>query len=107
MGQCLVRWSGPDAALIELARKNASALATGHSFIVFLGEGFYPINVLNVVKSIPEVCHVFCATANPVEVALAQTQPGRGILGVVDGFSPKGIEAEHIDVHLRPAADIA
>jgi adenosine/AMP kinase len=80
--------------MIALAQKNATALAAGHSFIVFLGEGFYPINVLNVIKALPEVCRVFCATANPVEVALVQTQQGRGILGVVDGASPQGIETE-------------
>jgi adenosine/AMP kinase len=93
-GKCLIRWSGTDPAMIELAQKNASALAAGHSFIIFLGQGFYPVNVLNVVKSLPEVCQVFCATANPVEVALVETGLGRGILGVVDGYSPKGVEAE-------------
>lgn len=93
-GKCLVRWSGTDAAMIELARKNAAAIAAGHSFIIFLGEGFYPVNVLNAVKMVPEVCHVFCATANPTEVILAQTELGRGILGVVDGLSPKGVEDE-------------
>jgi adenosine/AMP kinase len=93
-GKCLVRWSGTDAAMIELARKNAATIAAGHSFIIFLGEGFYPVNVLNVVKMVPEVCHVFCATANPTEVILAQTEQGCGILGVVDGFSPKGVEDE-------------
>ena len=93
-GKCLIRWSGTDQAMIELARKNAAALGAGHSFILFLGEGFYPVNVLNVVKAIPEVCHVFCATANPVEVALVETGQGRGIVGVVDGFSPKGVEGE-------------
>ena len=93
-GKCLVRWSGTDPALIELARKNATALGAGHSFILFLGEGFYPVNVLNAVKQVPEVCRVFCATANPVEVIIAETAQGRGILGVVDGASPKGIEGE-------------
>ena len=91
-GKCLVRCSGTDAAMVELARKNALAIGAGHSFILFLGEGFYPINVLNVVKGVPEVCRVFCATANPVEVIVAGTEQGRGILGVVDGFSPKGVE---------------
>src|SRR5512136_440946 len=67
-GKCLVRWSGTDEAMIELARKNAQAIGAGHSFIVFLGEGYYPINVLNAIKAIPEVCRVICATANPVEV---------------------------------------
>ena len=93
-GKCLVRWSGTDAAMSELARKNAKALAAGHTFIVFLGEGFYPVNVLNALKAVPEVCRIFCATANPTEVLLAQTEQGRGIVGVVDGFSPKGVEDE-------------
>ncbi len=93
-GKCLVRWSGSDAAMIELAKQNALAIGAGHSFILFLGPGFYPINVLNVVKAIPEVCRIFCATANPVEVLVAQTQQGRGILGVVDGASPLGVEGE-------------
>jgi uncharacterized protein len=91
-GKCLVRWSGTDAAMIELARNNAQAIAAGHTFIVFLGEGFYPVNVLNAVKMVPEVCRIFCATANPTEVIVAQTEQGRGILGVVDGFTPKGVE---------------
>jgi hypothetical protein len=93
-GKCLVRWSGTDEAMIDLARKNALAIGAGHSFIVFLGEGFYPINVLNALKQVPEVARIFCATANPVEVIVAETEQGRGILGVVDGFSPKGIEDE-------------
>jgi len=93
-GACLVRWTGTDPAMIELARQNALALAAGHSFIIFLGEGFYPINVLNAVKIVPEVCHIFCATANPTQVILAETEMGRGILGVVDGFKPKGVEAD-------------
>ncbi|MFK8328618.1 adenosine-specific kinase [Pseudomonas sp. BJa5] len=91
-GQCLVRWSGTDEAMIELARTNASAIGAGHSFVIFLGEGFYPLNVLNAIKMVPEVCRIFCATANPTEVILAETDQGRAILGVVDGFSPKGIE---------------
>lgn len=93
-GECLVRWSGTDEDMITLARKNALAIAAGHSFIIFLGAGFFPINVLNAVKSVPEVCNIFCATANPVEVVIAETDQGRGILGVVDGFSPKGVETE-------------
>ncbi len=93
-GKCLVRWSGADPAMIELAQKNAKAIAAGHSFIIFLGEGFYPVNVLNVLKMVPEVCRIFCATANPTEVIVAETEQGRGVLGVVDGFSPKGIEGE-------------
>jgi len=91
-GACLVRWSGTDEAMIELARKNALALGAGHSFIVFLAEGFFPINVLNAIKMVPEVCRIFCATANPTQVVLAQTEQGRGILGVVDGSSPRGVE---------------
>jgi adenosine/AMP kinase len=93
-GDCLVRWSGTDEAMIDLAKKNALAVGAGHSFILFLGEGFYPINVLNTIKLVPEVARVFCATANPTEVLVAETEQGRGILGVVDGFSPKGVEEE-------------
>jgi len=93
-GECLVRWTGTDEAMIELAQKNAQAIGAGHSFILFLGPGFFPVNVLNAVKMVPEVCRIFCATANPVEVLVAETEHGRGILGVVDGFSPKGVEAE-------------
>lgn len=93
-GKCLIRWSGTDEAMIELAKRNAEAIGAGHSFILFLGEGFFPINVLNTIKNVPEVARVFCATANPVEVLVAQTGQGRGILGVVDGFAPQGIEDE-------------
>jgi adenosine/AMP kinase len=91
-GKCLVRFSGTDQEMVELAKKNATAIAAGHSFIIFLGDGFFPLNVLNTLKMVPEVCHIFCATANPTEVVLAETEQGRGILGVVDGFSPKGVE---------------
>jgi adenosine/AMP kinase len=93
-GKCLVRWSGTDPQSVDLARKNAAALAAGHSFIIVLGDGFFPINVLNAIKMVPEVCRIFCATANPTEVVIAQTDQGRGILGVVDGFSPKGTEGD-------------
>jgi uncharacterized protein len=93
-GKCLVRCSGTDAAMVQLAQKNASALGAGHCFIVFLGEGYYPVNVLNAIKMVPEVCRIFCATANPVEVVVAETDQGRGVLGVIDGFPPKGIEGE-------------
>jgi adenosine/AMP kinase len=93
-GKCLIRWTGNDPALIELAQKNAQAIGAGHSFILFLGSGYYPINVLNQVKWVPEVCRIFCASANPVEVIVAETEQGRGILGVIDGSSPKGIEAD-------------
>jgi adenosine/AMP kinase len=89
-----VRASGTDEALIELAKKNALALSAGHSFIIFLGEGTYPVNVLNAVKMVPEVCRIYCATANPVEVVIAETAQGRGILGVVDGVKTKGVETE-------------
>lgn len=94
-GKCLVRWSGTDPGMIELARKNAVAIAAGHSFLLFLGDGFYPLNVLNTLKMVPEVCRIFCATANPTEIVLAQSEQGRGILGVVNGFSPKGVEDEN------------
>jgi len=93
-GKCLVRWSGTDDSMVELARKNAVAIAAGHSFILFLDEGFYPLNVLNTLKMVPEVCRIYCATANPTEVIVAETNQGRGILGVVDGSSPKGVEGE-------------
>ena len=93
-GKCLVRFTGTDSSLTELATKNALAIGAGHSFIVFLGQGFFPINVLNTIKMTPEVCRIFCATANPVEVVIAETPQGRGILGVVDGFPPKGIEGD-------------
>jgi adenosine/AMP kinase len=91
-GACLVRWTGTDEAMIELAKKNAMALSAGHSFIIFLAEEFFPINVLNAVKMVPEVCRVFCATANPTQVVIAETEQGRAVLGVVDGFKPKGVE---------------
>ena len=93
-GKCLVRWTGTDAAMIELAQKNALAIGAGHAFLVFLGEGFFPVNVLNALKTVPEVCRIFCATANPTEVIVAVTDQGRGIVGVVDGFPPKGVEGD-------------
>ena len=93
-GKRLVRWTGTDPAMIELARKNALAIGAGHSFILFLGEGFYPVNVLNAVKMVPEVCRVFCATANPTQVLICETPQGRGIVGVVDGVPPKGVEGD-------------
>lgn len=92
-GPCLVRWSGTDQALIELARSHAQRIGAGHSFIVFL-QDCYPINVLPAIRQVPEVCGIYCATANPVEVILAETDRGRGILGVADGASPRGIEQE-------------
>ncbi|HSF79824.1 MAG TPA: adenosine-specific kinase [Anaerolineales bacterium] len=93
-GKCLVRHTGTDPDMQALAIKNALALGAGHSFILFLGEGYFPINVLNALKMVPEVCRIFCATSNPTEVLLAETGQGRGILGVVDGFSPQGVEGE-------------
>ena len=92
-GACLVRASGTDEELLELAKKNALALSAGHSFIVFMRDA-YPINFLNAIKNVPEVCRIFCATANPVEVVVAETEQGRGILGVIDGLLTKGIEGE-------------
>ena len=91
--KCLVRHAGTDDGLLELAKKNAFALSAGHSFIIFMKE-MYPINVLNAIKNVPEVCRIFCATANPVEVIIAETELGRGILGVIDGFATKEIETE-------------
>jgi hypothetical protein len=92
-GDCLIRYSGTDEELMDLARKNALALSAGHCFILFMKEA-YPVNVLNAIQNVPEVCRIFCATANPVEVILAETEQGRAILGVVDGFTSKGIETE-------------
>ncbi len=93
-GARLVRWSGTDEKMIELARRNALALSAGHSFLVFLAPGFFPLNVLRDVKLVPEVCRIFCATANPTEVILVETEQGRGILGVIDGLTPLGAEDE-------------
>jgi len=100
--QRLVRWSGNDDNLIELARQNALQIGSGHSFIIFLGQGFFPINVLNQIKMVPEVCRIFCATANPLQVVVAESDQGRGILGVIDGQVPLGIESE-IDISDRKA----
>jgi len=91
-GKCLVRWSGTDPALTDLARRNAQAIGAGHSFFLFFGEGFFPLNVLNAIKMVPEVCSIFCATSNPAEVVIARNETGCGILGVIDGASPKGVE---------------
>lgn len=98
-GPCLVRKTGTDEKLIDLAVKNAQAIGAGHMFIMFL-DGAFPINVLNRIKDVPEVCRIFCATANPVEVIVAQTDQGRGILGVIDGNSPKGVETD-ADIQTR------
>jgi hypothetical protein len=92
-GPALVRYAGNDSRLTDLAQKNALALACGHAFIIFM-EGGFPINILNTVKAVPEVCQVFCATANPVEVVVAETELGRGILGVIDGVKPSAVETE-------------
>jgi len=93
-GEALVRWTGTDDAMIDLAKRNALALSAGHSFIVFLAPGFFPINVLNAIKMVPEVCRIYCASANPTEVIVAETEQGRGILGVVDGVRTKGVEED-------------
>jgi hypothetical protein len=98
-GPALVRRSGNDAALVDLAVRNALAIGAGHSFIIFLENGF-PVSVLNTVKTVPEVCRIFCATANPVLVIVADAGDGRAILGVVDGVKPKGVETE-ADVKAR------
>lgn len=98
-GPTLVRFAGNDGSLIDLAKKNAMAIAAGHSFIIFMKEGF-PINILNAIKNVPEVCRVFCATSNPTEVVIAETEQGRAILGVVDGFRTKGIETDS-DIRTR------
>lgn len=98
-GPRLVRRAGNDPELQDLAVRNASAIAAGHSFVVFLREGF-PVNVLNQVKAVPEVCRIYCATANPVQVLVAETEQGRGIIGVVDGEPPLGVETE-VDVEAR------
>ncbi|MGD9972458.1 MAG: adenosine-specific kinase [Desulfatirhabdiaceae bacterium] len=96
---CLIRYSGTDDALIDLARNNALHLSAGHSFIVFMKD-IFPINVLNAIQQVPEVCRIFCATANPLEVVVAETAQGRGILGVIDGYSSKGIESSE-DIEYR------
>jgi adenosine/AMP kinase len=95
-GPRLVRRAGNDPELVEQAVGHALAVAAGHSFVVLLREGF-PVNVLNQVKAVPEVCQVFCATANPVQVLVAETDLGRGVLGVVDGGAPLGVESEQDD----------
>jgi adenosine/AMP kinase len=92
-GPALIRSSGTSDDMIELAVRNAGAIAAGHSFIIFLANAF-PINILNAVKTVQEVCLIYCATANPVEVILAETKQGRAVLGVVDGISPQGVETE-------------
>lgn len=98
-GPCLIRAAGNDSTLKKVAIENMQAIAAGHSFMIIMKEA-YPINVLNAIKQCPEVCNIYCATANPVEVIVAETEQGRGILGVVDGFSPKGVETDE-DVEAR------
>ena len=92
-GACLTRVDGNDPALTENAARNAEAIAAGHVFVVAMRDG-YPINVLGRIRGIPEICSIYCATANPVEVIVAETEQGRGVLGVIDGSSPKGVESE-------------
>jgi hypothetical protein len=92
-GQCLTRVDGNDDELKSLAARNASAIAAGHCFVVAMRDGF-PLNVLSRIRDVPEVVNIFCATANPLEVIVAETSQGRGILGVIDGASPKGVEDE-------------
>ncbi len=93
-GKALVRWIGNDDKLVEMAKNNATALSCGHCFILFIENGF-PVNILNAIKNIPEVCSIYCATANAVEVIVAETEQGRGILGVIDGIKTKGIETDN------------
>ncbi len=93
-GACLTRAEGNDSSLRECAIRNAQALASGHTFVLVI-QNAYPINLLNAIRSVPEVCTIFCATANPVEVVLAQSDQGCGVLGVIDGSSPKGVEGEN------------
>ena len=92
-GPCLIRRSGNDADLVDLAVRSVQAIAAGHAFVVFIDNG-YPVNVLNGIKQVPEVCSIFCATANPVEIIVAETEFGRGIVGVIDGLPPAGVETE-------------
>jgi uncharacterized protein len=98
-GPALVRYVGNEPKLLELAKRNALALSCGHCFLIFM-EGGFPLNILNTIKAVPEVCTIFCATANPVEVIIAETEAGRGILGVIDGVKSKGIESE-ADIRAR------
>ncbi len=93
-GTRLIRFTGTDSRLIELAKENIKRISVGHSFIIFFGEGFYPINFMNAIKSVPEVVNIYCATANPTQVIVAETEKGRGIMGVIDGETPLGFENE-------------
>jgi len=92
-GPALVRYSGNDDELVELAKKNAMNLSAGHAFIIFMRDGF-PVNILNTIKNIPEVANIYCATANPAQIVLAESEQGRGIIGVIDGVKSKGVETE-------------
>jgi uncharacterized protein len=92
-GACLTRFDGNDPALQQTAIKNAQALACGHTFVIVLSVA-YPINIMGAIRNVPEVCSIFCATANPVEIIVAQSDQGRGVLGVIDGESPKGVEGQ-------------
>ncbi len=98
-GPALVRWAGNNQKLVDLAKQNAMAIAAGHTFIIFL-EGGFPINILNTLKTVPEVCRIYCATSNPADVIIAENAGGRAVLGVVDGVRPKGIETEE-DIVVR------
>jgi adenosine/AMP kinase len=100
-GPCLIRRSGTDPELVDLATRNAESIGAGHVFVLVLGDG-YPIQILNALKHVPEVCTIFCATANPVEILVAETDLGRGVLGVVDGLPPAGVETD-ADVAARRA----
>ena len=99
-GDRLVRWTGTDEALIDLAKMNAQNIACGHSFVLFLGAPTFPIHVLNTIKTVPEVCRIFCATANRLQIIVAETSAGRGIMGVIDGSTPVGVETEE-EIELR------
>jgi len=92
-GPCLIRRSGNDDELVGVAVQGAQAIGAGHVFVIAMREGF-PINVLNAIKQVPEVCHVFCATSNPLEIVVAETEQGRGVIGVIDGSSPKDVETD-------------
>ncbi|MCU0452892.1 MAG: adenosine-specific kinase [Bacteroidetes bacterium] len=92
-GPALIRWSGNEQTMIDLAIKNAQAIGCGHSFILFIDNGF-PVNVLNTIKNVPEVCRIYCATANQTDVIVGMNEGGRGIVGVIDGSAPKGVETE-------------
>lgn len=92
-GKCLIRFTGNDEKLIGIAKKNADLVGAGHTFFIFM-ENAFPLNMLNAIKAVPEVCRVYCATANPTQVLVAETEQGRAVLGVVDGFKPQGFEKD-------------